>query len=141
MTKRLFSLVGAAAICSAVVFAQDSKLTIPVKPTPANDGKVMYVNYCAPCHGLDGRGHGPTATVLTVAPADLAMLSKNNNGAYPAVHVVAILKFGVENAAHGSKAMPIWGPALRSDRPSGVNEEETLRIANLVKYVETLQVK
>ena len=143
MFKRLFFLVTAAAMCSAVLFAQDSKLTVPVKPTPANEGKTMYVSYCASCHGLDGRGNGPTAQALKSAPADLALLSKNNNGVYPAAHVVAVLKFGVENDSHGSKLMPVWGPALigSAAHSAGAMDEQALRIANLTKYVESLQLK
>jgi mono/diheme cytochrome c family protein len=143
MSKRLFSLIFVAAICATLVSAQDSKLTIPVKSTAADDGKQMYANYCAPCHGLDGRGQGPTAAALKTPPVDLTVLSKNNKGQFPGNHVVAVLKFGVENSAHGSKDMPIWGPALgKMDHGSSMSPDtQSLRIANLVKYVETLQVK
>ena len=34
---------------------------IPVKKTTPTDGKQMYTSYCAPCHGVDGKGHGPAA--------------------------------------------------------------------------------
>jgi mono/diheme cytochrome c family protein len=117
-------------------------MTIPVTSTPADDGKQMYLSYCASCHGPDGRGNGPTAAALKAAPVDLTQLSKNNKGVYPAEHVIATLKFGVQNSAHGSKAMPVWGPALKAaDSPSGTQERQALRITNLVKYVETLQAK
>ena len=143
MSKGLFLFVAVAALGVAMASSQDSKLTIPVQSTEANNGKQMYVSYCAPCHGLDGRGHGPTASALKSTPADLTVLSKNNKGVYPETHVVSILKFGVENAAHGSKAMPVWGPALQKvDHPTTVSQDtQALRIANLVKYVETLQAK
>jgi hypothetical protein len=73
---------------------------------------------------------------------DLTQLSKNNKGVYPAQHVIATLKFGVQTSAHGSKAMPVWGPVLKTvDSPSGSQDRQTLRIANLVNYVETLQAK
>lgn len=142
MLKGILLFVGVAALGATFACAQESKLTIPVKSTQADSGKEMFVNYCAPCHGLDGRGNGPTAGALKVMPTDLAVLSKNNKGVYPETHVVAVLKFGSENSAHGSKLMPIWGPALRNmSHESGNSDEQALRIANLVKYVDGLQVK
>ena len=142
MVKRFFLFVMVVALSAAFAFAQDAKLTMPVKATPPDDGKQMYVSYCATCHGLDGRGNGPTSQALKTPPADLAMLAKNNNGTYPAIHVVAVIRFGVDYPSHGSKTMPVWGPALRNlDHSMSGNSGETLRITNLVNYVESLQVK
>ncbi len=33
-------------------------------------GKALYEEYCAPCHGAEGRGDGPHAIVLEHKPAD-----------------------------------------------------------------------
>jgi len=140
--NRLFLLSACAVLTAVTAYAQPSKVTIPVSKTPANNGHEMYVSYCAPCHGLDGRGDGPTAAALVHPPADLTQLSKNNNGVYPATHVVAVLRFGIENAAHGSKLMPVWGPTLgRINHSQGSQSERSLRVANLVSYIETLQAK
>ncbi len=140
--KKFLLLSACAAFFAATAFAQPSKVTIPVSKTPANNGQDMYVSYCAPCHGVDGRGGGPTAAALIHKPTDLTLLSKNNNGVYPATHVVSILRFGVENAAHGSKLMPVWGPILgRINHSQGSQNERTLRVANLVNYIQTLQAK
>jgi hypothetical protein len=144
MKKGILIFISAAAVCGALLVAQEAKVTIPVGLTPADDGKSMFVSYCAPCHGLDGRGHGPTSTALKTQPSDLTQLSKDNHGSFPGTHVVAVLKFGVQNdPSHGSKAMPVWGPALQKlDNPGSGNQDfEALRINNLVKYVETLQIK
>jgi mono/diheme cytochrome c family protein len=35
----------------------------------ARDGKTLYANYCASCHGASGRGDGPNAPYLPVKPA------------------------------------------------------------------------
>jgi mono/diheme cytochrome c family protein len=132
--KHMFLFLSVVAVSAALATAQ-SNVTMPVQPTPADNGKQMFVSYCAPCHGPQGRGNGPTAAALKIAPADLTQLAKKNGGAYPATHVMAVLKFGVQNPAHGSKEMPTWGPAL------GNENTEALRINNLVKYVESLQEK
>jgi mono/diheme cytochrome c family protein len=143
MLKRFFVFVLSAATCVALVSAQESKMTIPVQKTPANDGKQMYVSYCASCHGLDGRGHGPAAGTLKVPPADLSMLSKNNQGVFPDKHVLAVIRFGIETKAHGSKEMPVWGPVFqRMDSPTDpMDSNRSLRVANLTTYVESLQAK
>ena len=143
MFKRFFVVFSSMIICVAFVSAQESKLIVPAPPTSANNGKQMYESYCATCHGLDGRGHGPGANVLQVQPTDLSRLSKNNNGTYPDTHVIAVIRFGMESPAHGSKSMPVWGPALlKMDPPSGgLYNIQALRIANLANYVETLQAK
>ena len=116
------------------------KVSIQVGKAPANNGKQMYTNYCAPCHGVDGKGHGPTASALRAQPTDLSSLSKNNHGKFPDAHVITVLQFGSELPSHGSQEMPVWGPILWQTSHGNAGEAE-LRIANLTKYVESLQGK
>jgi mono/diheme cytochrome c family protein len=114
---------------------------VPVQPTSPASGKQMYTTYCAVCHGVDGRGNGPAATALKVQPTNLAQLSKDNGGKFPANHIYAVLEFGTTAPAHGTKDMPIWGPTLRTlnqGNPSP-DMEEHQRIANLTNYLKTLQ--
>jgi len=114
---------------------------VPVTQTSPASGKQMYAAYCAVCHGLDGRGNGPAAVALKDHPTDLATLARDNGGRFPDAHIVSVLQFGVETPIHGSKNMPIWGPALRSlDRnaaASGMQEHQ--RIANLTNYLRSMQ--
>lgn len=35
------------------------------------DGRVLYLQHCARCHGNDGRGDGPDAALFTTLPSDL----------------------------------------------------------------------
>lgn len=140
--KRFLFLGLVAALAATFAAAQQSTVTIPVTRTRANDGKQMFNNYCAPCHGVDGRGRGLNAAALKEAPADLSVLSRNNNGVYPASHVLAVMHFGTENAAPASKEMPIWAPVLgKIDHSMGSDDMQALRINNLVRYLETLQVR
>lgn len=143
MLKRFFLTISLAALCAALATAQQTTVRMPVTATHANDGKQMFTSYCAPCHGLDGRGHGRTAAELKFAPADLSVLSRNHHGAYPAEHLVAVLQLGSQNHALGSDEMPVWGPIfIKMDQPAGnAPNMEALRISNLVHYVETLQAK
>jgi mono/diheme cytochrome c family protein len=100
----------------------------------------MYVNYCAACHGKDGKGDGPAAPALKVAPADLTVLAKKNAGKYPVMKVTTALTGQANLAAHGNMEMPVWGPIFW--RMSGGHEAEVQqRIANLNKYIESIQEK
>ena len=115
-----------------------AKVTIPVSKTAPTSGQQMFTSYCAPCHGTDGRGHGPAAQALKRQPTDLTAISKNNHGKYPDTRVVTILRFGAEVPAHGSAEMPVWGPILGKMNQSNAQEKE-LRISNLSRYLESIQ--
>lgn len=140
MLKSLLIASTVAAIAVSLSFADQtpSKLVIPVHKTDATSGRQMYTNYCAPCHGTDGRGTGPAAAALKSRPTDLTVLTKNNHGKYPDSHVVAILQFGTETSAHGSEQMPVWGPILGSMNRTN-SQEKLLRISNLSHYLESIQ--
>jgi len=63
MLKCLLLTAMAAILAVSMSFADQSngKVTIPVDKTTPTDGKQMFSSYCAPCHGADGKGHGPAA--------------------------------------------------------------------------------
>jgi mono/diheme cytochrome c family protein len=142
MLKRLLLTAMAATLALTMSYADQSKgkLIIPVNKTSPTDGKQMFTSYCAPCHGVDGRGRGPAAGALKAQPTDLTVLAKANHGKFPDTHILAILQFGMEVRAHGSAEMPVWGPIL--GRMSQVNtQDKDLRMSNLSRYLETIQVK
>ncbi len=113
---------------------------VPIKETSPVSGKDMYMAYCAVCHGTDGKGGGPAASALKVPPTDLALLSKNNGGKYPALKVESSIRGESALPAHGSKEMPVWG-SLFFNMSGGHETEVQQRVANLTKYIESLQVK
>ena len=55
---------------------------VPISNTSPSSGKDMFNNYCAVCHGTDGKGTGPAATALKATPADLTALAQKNGGKY-----------------------------------------------------------
>lgn len=118
----------------------DAVKKAPIQATSANSGSEMFASYCAPCHGKEGKGNGPAAAALKYPPANLTQLAKKNNGKFPADRVATVLRSGVSGGAHGSSDMPIWGPLF--SQVSGRDEAVVrMRIANLVKYLESLQEK
>jgi len=143
MTKRLLLIAFAAAFAGGFGYAANqssSKVIITVGKTQADNGKQMFVDYCAPCHGLNGRGNGPVAQSLKTPPADLTVLTRDNHGRYPATHIVSVLQAGAPVPAHGTTLMPVWGPIFGKMSTSDP-QVRALRISNLSRYVETLQAK
>ncbi len=101
------------------------------------EGPELFRQYCSPCHGLDAKGNGMMAPALKAKVADLTVLAKNNHGQFPVDHVRGVLNGTVSLVSHGSQEMPIWGPVfhqVENDADWG-----NVRIANLVKYLESIQ--
>src|SRR5262249_61538341 len=48
------------------------------------EGRVLFTRYCSSCHGLDGDGHGPVASVLSRPPTDLRRLGDRFGPPLPA---------------------------------------------------------
>ena len=142
MRQHLLLTALAAVFAASMGYANQSsvRVVIPVNKTTPTSGKLMYTNYCASCHGIDGRGHGPVATELKMPPTDLTMQSRNNRGKFPDTHIVTVLQFGAEIPAHGSAEMPVWGPILGKMNVSNP-QDRLLRISNLSRYLETIQAK
>jgi mono/diheme cytochrome c family protein len=126
----------------AVVNAQDAPKkaikTVDVKPTQTLDAKAMFHEYCAVCHGEQGTGNGPAADALKKAPADLTQIARKNGGAFPKIKVARVIDGSDVVAAHGSRAMPVWGNIFRSMEGSA---SETLRVNALMAYIEGLQAR
>lgn len=97
----------------------------------------MYRSFCGSCHGIDGKGDGPAAAALKVSPGDLTLLARANNGKFPEDRIVTMLGSMPGTEAHGSKEMPVWGDVFRSRGEAQMIV--TLRIANLVRHLESLQ--
>ena len=150
MLKNLLLIVMVAASATAIyagasgridhIDQSGSKVVVSSRQTTPVSGAQMYSSYCASCHGVNLKGNGPSAAALKTPPADLTLLSRNNDGKFPAAHVKSVLMFGSRVPAHGAADMPVWGPVL--GKMDQANAQETqLRICNLSRYLESLQAK
>ena len=142
MLKHLLVTAMTVLVAAGMCYADQSttKVTIPVDKTQASNGKQMYVNYCAPCHGVDGRGRGPVASALRTPPPDLTLMTKSNHGKFPDTHIVTVLQDGSDTPSHGTVEMPVWGPILGKMNVSNP-QDRLLRVSNLSHYLETIQAK
>ena len=109
-------------------------------PSNAASGKQTYMDYCASCHGTDGRGHGPAASALKTPPPDLRTLAIRHDGKFPESYVATIVRSGDPKAGHGSAEMPVWGPVF-SMQANGDEAGVRRRIQSLCDYLGSIQDK
>lgn len=144
MRFRYLHFLVALALTSAVASAgQESTPTVKHSTAPSTSpasGKDMFMSYCASCHGKDAKGDGPAAGALKQAPVDLTTLAKLNGGTYPSNKVTSILRGQTKLVAHGDQDMPVWGPVFWK-MSQGHEEQVQMRVANLNRYLESIQEK
>jgi mono/diheme cytochrome c family protein len=139
-------LVGTVMMCGLLVTvpATAAQSTGPATPSliiASMAGHDLYQAYCAPCHGRQGRGDGPTAPALRTVVPDLTTIARRAGGQFPTGRMVAIVTHGeaLASPAHGAGDMPVWGPLFRALDPSDTRAR--IRISAVVAYVESLQGK
>jgi mono/diheme cytochrome c family protein len=121
--------------------AQGQKTQSPetIRLIDSIQGPALYTAYCAVCHGKDGKGGGPLAKSLKVAPPDLTRIATRGGG-FAKTRIQRIIS-GAEplSAGHGTREMPVWGPVFSQvawDQDLG-----KVRVYNLATYLEGLQTK
>lgn len=122
-----------------IVNAQTNIKRVPPKPTVALDGKTLYHDYCAVCHGTDGKGAGPAAAALKTAPTDLTQIARRNKGRFDDERILRILNGQEQVTAHGTKDMPTWGTVLNNMTTNP--DMAQARIHSLVQFLEEMQAK
>jgi mono/diheme cytochrome c family protein len=147
MPKRTLSVlvfllgVGAAGLLNLeTISATQQDIPVQLPPAYVPSGRQMFQEYCAACHGADGKGRGPIAPFFRLLPPDLTTLAKRHHGTFPETYVSSVLLFGSGSHAHGSIEMPVWGPIFRE--LDHYNEAAVRqRIRNLCEYLESIQEK
>ena len=135
MIRSVLVIVVTLAVSAVTASAQARIEQAPMKQIPPYDGKTMFANYCAPCHGKEGKGNGPAAPALNKAPADLTKISARNNGTFPVTRVRRYIEGLDEVQAHGTREMPMWGGLFNALS----RDTAQLRVAALSDYLKTLQ--
>lgn len=103
------------------------------------DGAVIFRDYCASCHGVDGKGQGPVAPALRSKVPDLTLIMRRAAGEFPRVRIRNIIEGTESPVAHGSREMPVWGPVFHqidADQDLG-----NVRVDNLATYIQSIQRK
>jgi mono/diheme cytochrome c family protein len=112
---------------------------VPAKMTRSLDGKDLFRQFCAVCHGVDAKGGGPAAAALKKTPHDLTQLSRKNNGKFPALSVKTSITGGDSIVEHGTRDMPMWGSVLSETGQQRAMGD--MRVQALLSYIEQIQAK
>ena len=136
----LWCLLVAGIVCGAARAQEPPKTVkkVPVHSTQAISGKDLYREFCAVCHGMAAKGDGPAAGALKTPPPDLTRISAQNGGKFPETKVQHIINGEADVLSHGSQDMPVWGNIFRH---MGASDLGSVRVYNLVKYLEEIQAK
>ena len=104
-------------------------------------GKQIYLQYCASCHGADGKGSGPVAKQLKIKATDLTLLRKKHKGIFPLDDVMATIDGRRIVKGHGERDMPVWGEVFLTEKEKKKYPELTslLKAKIIAEYLATLQ--
>jgi mono/diheme cytochrome c family protein len=126
------------ATTGSAVYAQTKQVKVePAKSTNAWKGDDLYREFCAVCHGIDGKGNGPAADALKARPSDLTQISRHNGNKFPTLHMQRVIAGDDAVSAHGNHDMPIWGDSFKSISANGTFAE--MRVNALVDYLQKIQ--
>lgn len=108
-------------------------------------GRDLYVQSCAPCHGVVGKGgvaeSGPVGATLKTPPPDLTLVAKNNKGDFPFLMVMEVIDGRkILSRAHGTSEMPVWGAVFKAE---AWNSDPVVagKVLLLTEYIRSIQEK
>lgn len=129
-----------ARIAALLVLAGAVLLAACERQVAEPSGAALYQQYCASCHGIDGRGTGPVVPSLRQPPPDLTTIAQRSGG-FDERAMMAIIDGERLAQAHGPREMPVWGVIFDKeleDAPYG-QRVRLLRSQILAEYLRSLQ--
>ena len=106
------------------------------------DGRQLFMENCASCHGADAKGDGEMSQHLVKMAPDLTKLSIRNGGVFPTDEVMATID-GLNRAPHFSGAMPEFGAGDMGEtivvERNGLGTPVPADLLALTQYLEEVQ--
>jgi mono/diheme cytochrome c family protein len=98
-------------------------------------GELLYLRYCAACHGESGRGDGPAGAALCPKPSDLTRLDSDVGDLMRHIDGRRTIR------AHGTAAMPVWGMVFEQSLITEPRRRRTAlqQVEMLADYVRRLR--
>jgi len=147
--RLMIALIIATTVASSALAQDESEAGIAPPPPPDAHqiaaGKADFVKHCAPCHGKDGKGHGPETNLIPgIKPADLTKISRKNGDVFPFQQVEDTIDGRKKIPSHERFDMPFWGVNFQEEGKefSPASEAKSkARIDAIIGYIETIQQK
>lgn len=129
-------LIGLAAVATLTACAE------PEMPGPL-DGRALFMENCAACHGTDAKGDGPLARTMSPAPKDLTLIRLRNGGDFPRARVMSTID-GYTRTELSGPGMPEFGALLHGDlipfdSGDGIQTPTPRKLVALLEYIESVQ--
>jgi mono/diheme cytochrome c family protein len=136
LTPALAMLLLATAACAEVRTKSDAASEVVVQI-----GREAYMQYCASCHGADGRGGGAVAPALKTPPPDLTNMAARKEGRFSEKEVASLIDGRDMPPVHGTREMPVWGKRFSERMGGGEIGEESVRgqLLVLIEYLRSIQ--
>ncbi len=142
MVRRIFLITCSILTLATALLFRPSPLANAQEMEVIAGGELEYQNYCAVCHGVNGRGQGIMSKYLTVRPSDLTEIAKRNGDVFPFWRVLRTIDGSEEVRGHGTRDMPVWGDRFRAQaggNDSGSRAQAAGRLLGLVFYLQHIQ--
>ena len=130
----------------SLLLISTSQLTFASSPSieytsdTVTSGFERFVDSCAFCHGVDAKGNGAAAAMLSKQPADLTLLSKRNDNIFPLEYVYNTIDGRAIKDSHGSREMPVWGDLwTKSVSREHAESYVRARIFELIMFLNAIQ--
>lgn len=131
-------------VIQTAVLAGAATLVVACAPeVRTGTGARDYAQFCASCHGADGRGNGPALAGLSPRPNDLTTIRARNGGTFPRLQVMGWI--AGHTMGRSDSHMPQFGDWLEQggtvihDAGDGNPAPTPARLVGLVDYLETIQ--
>ena len=136
LTPAMAMILFSTAACAEVRTKNDAASEVVIQI-----GRESYVQYCASCHGVDGRGGGAVAAALKTAPPDLTHFAARHDGRFTDKDVASLIDGREMPSVHGTREMPVWGRRFSEQMGGGEIGEESVRgqLLVLIEYLRSIQ--
>lgn len=109
------------------------------------DGRALFTQNCAVCHGEDAKGDGEMARSMAKPPKNLTLIEVRHGGTFPRAKIMSIID-GYARSDMSGPGMPEFGALLEGDlvpfdSGDGVQTPTPRKLVALLEYLVSIQAK
>ncbi|MCL3880750.1 c-type cytochrome [Marivita sp. GX14005] len=113
-------------------------------PAPS-DGRALFMENCAICHGADGKGDGAMARAMRQPPPDLTLIALRRGGTFPKAEILSTID-GYARSDLSGPDMPEFGELLKGDlvpvdTGDGIMTPTPRKLVALMEYIQSIQAQ